>query len=274
MRGVLSWLLPFSKEAVPSPSPPEPDISSVLDYSGPLLFQKERKGRVGQGSVNSALFLARISQPMGFCTGNFWGTDNLFDTKMRASWLFVEARLFVDRGQTGLNKNERSIPSTPPGYFQGLQHTPSGTLFPCPGARRLVAPIDEGFTCHELSHKKTVGELAYSRVLPGYFEVDHIQSCGCCRQSGPAHHLQPSAQHAAHSQTQATSAAVMPDPAFLIGGICKGRRVPAVTIFGWDDVLCPTTHAKQQQDKAQGRRRDVRTSRLERKEVRVRIARG
>lgn len=23
-----------------------------------------------------------------------------------------------------------------------------------------------------------------------------------------------------------------------------GVRVPAVTVFGWDDVLCPTTHAR------------------------------
>lgn len=30
----------------------------------------------------------------------------------------------------------------------------------------------------------------------------------------------------------------------LLGSMCEGRRVPAVTIFGWDDVLCPTTHAK------------------------------
>lgn len=28
------------------------------------------------------------------------------------------------------------------------------------------------------------------------------------------------------------------------GAIADGVRVPAVTVFGWDDVLCPTTHAK------------------------------
>lgn len=35
----------------------------------------------------------------------------------------------------------------------------------------------------------------------------------------------------------------------LLGSMCEGRRVPAVTIFGWDDVLCPTTHAKIDRDK-------------------------
>lgn len=28
------------------------------------------------------------------------------------------------------------------------------------------------------------------------------------------------------------------------GAIADGVRVGAVTVFGWDDVLCPTTHAK------------------------------
>eukprot|EP00903_Cladosiphon_okamuranus_P011620 g10929.t1 len=28
------------------------------------------------------------------------------------------------------------------------------------------------------------------------------------------------------------------------GAIADGVRVPAVTVFGWDDVLCPTTHAR------------------------------
>lgn len=44
-----------------------------------------------------------------------------------------------------------------------------------------------------------------------------------------------------------------------------------MTIFGWDDVLCPTTHAKRQEEEEEVdcRRRDVRTSKLERKEVRV-----
>lgn len=35
----------------------------------------------------------------------------------------------------------------------------------------------------------------------------------------------------------------------LVGARCEGRRVPAVTIFGWDDVLCPTTHAKHDRAK-------------------------
>lgn len=35
----------------------------------------------------------------------------------------------------------------------------------------------------------------------------------------------------------------------LLGAMCDGRRVPAVTIFGWDDVLCPTTHAKVERNK-------------------------
>lgn len=34
-----------------------------------------------------------------------------------------------------------------------------------------------------------------------------------------------------------------------IGALCEGRRVPAVTIFGWDDVLCPTTHAEHERTK-------------------------
>ncbi|CAM9896439.1 unnamed protein product, partial [Hapterophycus canaliculatus] len=51
----------------------------------------------------------------------------------------------------------------------------------------------------------------------------------------------------------------MRDPASLIGGMCEGRRVPAVTIFGWDDVLCPTTHAKQHNKTGEvhGKRRDL-----------------
>ena len=35
----------------------------------------------------------------------------------------------------------------------------------------------------------------------------------------------------------------------LLGSICEGRRAPAVTIFGWDDVLCPTTHARVERNK-------------------------
>lgn len=34
-----------------------------------------------------------------------------------------------------------------------------------------------------------------------------------------------------------------------LGALNEGRRVPAVTIFGWDDVLCPTTYAKQERIK-------------------------
>ncbi|CAN0019286.1 unnamed protein product [Ectocarpus sp. 12 AP-2014] len=35
----------------------------------------------------------------------------------------------------------------------------------------------------------------------------------------------------------------------LVGAISEGRRVPAVTVFGWDDVLCPTTHAKLERNR-------------------------
>ncbi|CAN0022441.1 unnamed protein product, partial [Ectocarpus fasciculatus] len=35
----------------------------------------------------------------------------------------------------------------------------------------------------------------------------------------------------------------------LVGAISDGRRVPAVTVFGWDDVLCPTTHAKLERNR-------------------------
>lgn len=35
----------------------------------------------------------------------------------------------------------------------------------------------------------------------------------------------------------------------VLGALSEGRNVPAVTIFGWDDVLCPTTHARQERAK-------------------------
>ncbi|CBJ31802.1 conserved unknown protein [Ectocarpus siliculosus] len=46
----------------------------------------------------------------------------------------------------------------------------------------------------------------------------------------------------------------------LVGAISEGRRVPAVTVFGWDDVLCPTTHAKLE-----------RNSRAESKQERIQL---
>lgn len=35
----------------------------------------------------------------------------------------------------------------------------------------------------------------------------------------------------------------------VVGALYEGQTVPAVTIFGWDDVLCPTTHAKHERAK-------------------------
>lgn len=43
----------------------------------------------------------------------------------------------------------------------------------------------------------------------------------------------------------------------LLGAMCEGLRVPAVTIFGWDDVLCPTTHAKVERNKRTSQSFDV-----------------
>lgn len=52
------------------------------------------------------------------------------------------------------------------------------------------------------------------------------------------------------------------------GAVCNGgRRVPAVTIFGWDDVLCPTTHAKMERNKVASIGIPVTKSKEHRKEV-------
>ena len=57
----------------------------------------------------------------------------------------------------------------------------------------------------------------------------------------------------------------------VLGALCDdGRRVPAVTVFGWDDVLCPTTHAKLERKKRATQPLGVSSSKQDRKEVRGR----
>lgn len=54
----------------------------------------------------------------------------------------------------------------------------------------------------------------------------------------------------------------------VLGAFSEGRRVPAVTIFGWDDVLCPTTHAKLERKKRVAKVFGLSSSKHDRKEVR------
>lgn len=51
------------------------------------------------------------------------------------------------------------------------------------------------------------------------------------------------------------------------GAICEGVRVPAVTVFGWDDVLCPTTHARLERRPEPGKPGPIQGA-IERREVR------
>ena len=61
----------------------------------------------------------------------------------------------------------------------------------------------------------------------------------------------------------------------VLGALCDdGRRVPAVTVFGWDDVLCPTTHAKLERKKRATQPLGVSSSKQDRKEVRERTGKG